>query len=116
MPELAPLIVTYHSDIVRQRVLLRAYGPLLGRTLRSAARIIATSPNYIASSAYLRPHAAKCAVIPLGIDAERFVYADQRLPTEDGGWRMGDGESSLLHPPSSILHPRPSIPHPLIPN
>src|SRR5437870_4280799 len=52
MPEHPPLVVTYHSDIVRQRALLRAYGPLLHLTLRRAARIIATSPNYVASSPF----------------------------------------------------------------
>jgi rhamnosyl/mannosyltransferase len=45
MPERAPLVVTYHSDIVRQRALLQFYRPLLELTLRRAARILATSPN-----------------------------------------------------------------------
>src|SRR5512145_1195121 len=58
------LVVTYHSDIVRQRMILRAYRPLLAWTLHQAKRIIATSPNYIASSPFLRPRAAKCTVIP----------------------------------------------------
>jgi rhamnosyl/mannosyltransferase len=78
LPEHAPLVVTYHSDIVRQRGLLRAYRPLLAWTLRRAARIIATSPHYLASSAFLRPHAAKCAIVPLGIDVARFARADQQ--------------------------------------
>src|SRR5262249_5175612 len=54
MPGHAPLVVTYHSDIVRQRALLRIYRPLLERTLRRAARILPTSPNYVASSPFLR--------------------------------------------------------------
>jgi rhamnosyl/mannosyltransferase len=76
LPGHPPLVVTYHSDIVRQRALLRLYGPLLGLTLRRAARIIATSPNYVVSSPFLRRYAAKCDVIPLGIDADRFASAD----------------------------------------
>lgn len=72
VPNRPPLVVTYQSDIVRQRALLRIYRPLLELTLRRAARIIATSPGYVASSPFLRPHAAKCAVVPLGIDVERF--------------------------------------------
>ncbi|NTV64840.1 MAG: glycosyltransferase, partial [Oscillochloris sp.] len=43
----APLVVSYHSDIVRQKRLLRLYAPLLRRTLRRAARIISFSPAYI---------------------------------------------------------------------
>lgn len=69
-------VITYHSDIVRQRWLLRFYRPFLWRVLASADRIIATSPQYIRSSPYLRRISDKCVVIPLGIDAERFESAD----------------------------------------
>lgn len=82
VPHRPPLVVTYHSDIVRQRGLLRAYRPLLEMTLRRARRIIATSPGYVASSPFLLRHAAKCAVVPLGIDAARFAYADERKVAE----------------------------------
>ncbi|MEI7769117.1 MAG: glycosyltransferase [Chloroflexales bacterium] len=69
----APLVVSYHSDIVRQRRLLRLYAPLLRRTLRRAARIIAASPAYVRSSPFLAPVAATCAVVPYGIDLARFA-------------------------------------------
>jgi rhamnosyl/mannosyltransferase len=78
LPERPPLVVTYHSDIVRQRALLRAYRPLMELTLRRASRILPTSPNYLVSSPFLRRHAARCAVVSLGIDAERFAQADSR--------------------------------------
>lgn len=65
-------IVTYQSDIVRQRGLLRLYRPFLTRVLRRAHRIIATSPQYLQSSPYLSQVADKCAVIPMGIELERF--------------------------------------------
>jgi rhamnosyl/mannosyltransferase len=78
LPERVPLVLTYHSDIVRQRTLLRVYRPLLELTLRRAARILPTSPNYMVSSPFLRHHAARCAVVPLGIDATRFAQADAR--------------------------------------
>lgn len=73
-----PLVLTYHSDIVRQKNLLRAYRPLMELTLRRAARILPTSPNYLASSVVLRRHAARCSVVPLGIDTARFGQADPR--------------------------------------
>jgi glycosyltransferase involved in cell wall biosynthesis len=116
VPGRPPLVITYHSDIVRQQTLLRAYRPLLAWTLRRAARIIATSPNYMASSPFLRSHAAKCAVVPLGIDAARFAPADHRPPTtdhrplaEDRGWRIEDRQSSILYPLSSILYLQPLL-------
>jgi len=67
------LIVTYHSDIVRQRYLLQIYKPFLRRILSRADRITVSSPNYIQSSEYLRPLADKCTVIPHGTDLERFA-------------------------------------------
>jgi rhamnosyl/mannosyltransferase len=72
-PGRPPLVVTYHSDIVRQRALLRLYRPLLALTLCRAARIIATSTNYVNSSPFLRLYAAKCTVVPLGVDVRRFA-------------------------------------------
>ncbi len=65
-------VITYQSDIVRQKSLLRLYRPFLQRILKRADRIIATSPQYIQSSPYLSQVAEKCMVVPLGIDLERF--------------------------------------------
>jgi rhamnosyl/mannosyltransferase len=78
LPGRLPLVVTYHSDIVRQQTLLRAYRPLLELTLRHAARILPTSPNYMVSSPFLRRFVARCSVVPLGIDTARFAHADPR--------------------------------------
>jgi len=64
--------MTYHSDIVRQRRLLTFYAPFLRIILARLDCIVATSPNYIESSAFLKPLAAKCRVIPLAVDFDRF--------------------------------------------
>ena len=48
-----PALVTYHSDIVRQRLLMPVYAPLMHRFLGSMQAIVATSPNYMASSSVL---------------------------------------------------------------
>src|SRR6185436_4038234 len=69
-------VVSYHSDIVRQRSLLRLYAPLLRRSLRRADAIIATSPPYVTSSLFLAPLAENCTVVPYGIDAARFERVD----------------------------------------
>lgn len=60
-------VMTYHSDIVRQRVLGALYSPFLQRVLARVNTIIATSPNYIESSPVLRRWREKCVVVPLGI-------------------------------------------------
>jgi len=67
------MVLTYHSDIVRQKYLLQAYKPFLYRLLARADRIAVSSPNYIQSSPYLRPLASKCVVIPHGTDLNRFT-------------------------------------------
>lgn len=63
-----PSILTYHSDIVRQRQLLHVYRPLQRRFLRSVDRIVVTSPNYLASSRVLDEYRSKLSVIPIGLD------------------------------------------------
>jgi len=70
------VVMTYHSDVVRQKGLLRIYRPLLWRVLHRADAIIATSSNYIESSPYLSALRPKCTVIPLGIDLGRFLQDD----------------------------------------
>jgi glycosyltransferase involved in cell wall biosynthesis len=71
-------VITYHSDIVRQRTLRVLYRPLLWRVLECADRLIATSPTYIESSPYLSRFREKCVVIPLGTDLERFDQVDAK--------------------------------------
>lgn len=69
-----PSVVTYHSDIIRQQGLLRLYRPLMHRFLGSVSRIVATSPQYAASSPVLRCHAAKVDVIPIGICETSYTH------------------------------------------
>ena len=45
-----PTVLTYHSDIVRQRTLGKLYSPLMDQFLSSVDRIVCTSPNYFATS------------------------------------------------------------------
>ena len=66
------VVVTYHSDIIRQKLGLKLYGGLLKKFLAKAEIILATSPNYIESSEFLSGFKDKCRVVPLGIDLEKF--------------------------------------------
>jgi len=77
------LVVTYHSDIVRQARLGACYGPLLSRFLRRAGAIIATSDNYLQSSRVLGRFQDKCSVIPLGVDLGRFRVRPQQAAEID---------------------------------
>ncbi|GAB7543361.1 D-rhamnosyltransferase WbpZ [Cupriavidus sp. 8B] len=67
-----PTLVTYHSDIIRQRFLLQLYRPLKRNFLSSVDRIVATSPNYLATSGVLKKYSDKVSVIPIGLDKEMY--------------------------------------------
>lgn len=88
-----PSIVTYHSDIVRQRGLLALYGPLMHRFLERADVIVATSPNYAASSDVLGRYAHKVEIIPIGLDDRTHPGVNER---EIAAMRSRVGESFFL--------------------
>jgi len=67
-----PSVVTYHSDIVKQQTLLRFYNPLLHAFLRNVDVIVASSPNYVASSEILVKYQDKVKVVPIGIDRNTY--------------------------------------------
>ncbi|MGB4593717.1 MAG: glycosyltransferase [Coriobacteriia bacterium] len=68
-----PTVLTYHSDIVRQKSLLSLYRPVLNRVLDRVDLIIASSPDMVEASEFLKPRADKCRVVPFGIDVDRFA-------------------------------------------
>jgi rhamnosyl/mannosyltransferase len=72
-----PMVMTYQSDVVRQKKLMLAYGPFMELALRKARVIMATSPQYKASSRWLRRHRARTRIVPLGIDQGRFRHPDE---------------------------------------
>ena len=75
-----PKVMTYHSDIVKQKKLNLLYSPLRNFTINSMDAVVATSPNYILSSPVLNTLAKnpKLKIIPLGI-----VEKNQRLVNLD---------------------------------
>ncbi|HYN55507.1 MAG TPA: glycosyltransferase family 4 protein [Methylotenera sp.] len=67
-----PTVVTYHSDIIRQKHLLKLYRPLKRKFLASMDRIVATSPNYLATSDVLGKFSDKVSIIPIGLDKSTY--------------------------------------------
>jgi len=70
-------VLTYHSDIVRQKVLGFLYRPFLCQVLRRAEQITVSNPQYIETSRFLRSFAQKCVVIHHGVDLSRFAPTPQ---------------------------------------
>ncbi len=67
-----PSVVTYHSDIIRQKLLLKLYRPLQTKFLSHVDRIVTTSPNYLQTSNVLNKFSGKVSVIPIGLDKQTY--------------------------------------------
>ena len=62
-----PYVVTYHSDIVKQKYLKIIYKPLMHWFLDHASAVVATSEPYLQSSPVLCAYSPRPQVIPLGL-------------------------------------------------
>lgn len=73
LPDRIRLVATWHSDVVRQKHLLRVYQPFVDRLLRRVRFLIAPTPRHFESSTQL--HAcdeARRRVIPFGVEEDRL--------------------------------------------
>ena len=99
-------ILTYHSDIVRQKIMGAFYMPLLHRVLAHVDTIIATSPNYIETSRVLTRWKNNCVVVPLGIPPLSPAPHDANVPHTEflfvGKLRYYKGINYLLQAMSQI--------------
>ncbi|WP_435034172.1 glycosyltransferase family 4 protein [Pseudomonas neuropathica] len=88
-----PTVVTYHSDIIRQKHLLKLYRPLMNRFLASADRIVAASPNYLHTSDVLQQFQDKTRVIPYGLNKSGYPQPDTERMNR---WRQQLGDKFFL--------------------
>lgn len=88
-----PSVVSYQSDIVRQKLLLRAYRPLMNRFLDTVGLVVATSPEYRDSSEVLRGLRTPITVIPNGVDEASYP---QPSAANVERWRAQFGEDFFL--------------------
>ncbi|MDH0339081.1 glycosyltransferase family 4 protein [Metapseudomonas otitidis] len=88
-----PTLVTYHSDIIRQKNLLKIYRPLKWKFLGDIDRIVATSPSYLATSDVLARYKHKVSVIPIGLDKATYpIPSSEKLAI----WRNKLGKKFFL--------------------
>lgn len=88
-----PSVVSYQSDIVRQKTLLRVYSPLMTKFLDSVGLVVATSPEYAQTSPVLSRLGARVQVIPNGVDERTYP---QPSPQRMAHWRERVGEGFFL--------------------
>ena len=75
-----PLVVTYQSDVVNQKLRAALFRPLERRLYRKVRRILPSSPTYPGGSPFLRDYADRLQVVPMGIDLSPYLEpsADDR--------------------------------------
>jgi glycosyltransferase involved in cell wall biosynthesis len=66
------ILVWWHSDIVKQKILLYFYRPFLLSFLRKTKKIFVATPRHIDSSNVLMNFRSRCEVIPFGIDVKKY--------------------------------------------
>ena len=67
-----PTVVSYHSDIIKQKYWLKLYRPLRNYFLKQVDAIVAASPNYLKSSTVLSHLKHKTSLIPYGLDKSTY--------------------------------------------
>jgi glycosyltransferase involved in cell wall biosynthesis len=74
LPASVPRVITWHADIIRQKLMLLGYRPFQNAALNNAKGIIAATPAHIKSSRELiAPHLQdKLHVIPFGFDLAQY--------------------------------------------
>lgn len=86
-----PAVVTYHSDVVRQKNALRLYRPFMNAFLKRMRMIMPTTRRYMETSEVLAPLAEKCRPVALGFPPEDYAETEKtRALGADFKQRWGD--------------------------
>ncbi len=73
------LIVWWHLDITKQKILGKLFNGQSRKLLERAVRIVSTSPNYVIGSKFLSEFSDKVSVIPSCIDETRLSVGEEEL-------------------------------------
>lgn len=71
------LVASWHSDVVRQKFLLRYFQPLLKAFLARCSAILVSSKEYLNTSEQLHPWKERCRVVPYGISLSDLDAVNQ---------------------------------------
>jgi rhamnosyl/mannosyltransferase len=90
------LVVSHHSDIVRQRLLRWLHEPFERIVYERASAVLTTSPMYIDGSRALQQHEPKVHAVPMGIDVEPFANPSPAALAEAHRLRTRFGDAIWL--------------------
>ena len=91
LPWLPPLVITHHSDIIRQRVAGALFRPFELMLYTRARRLIATSSAYVPGSPLLKSFRSKVRELPLGLELEPFLKPSPVALEAEARWRTQAG-------------------------
>ena len=72
------VVLSWHSDIVKQKKLLTLYKPLLKYLLNRADVIFVATEGHIDGSDFLPEYREKCRILPYGITVEDYLNIDRK--------------------------------------
>lgn len=76
LPRSTRIVVSWHSDVIKQRAFLALYQPFVNLLLRRVRAVIAATPGHFRDSTqlYAVPESKK-HVVPYGIDVDSFAHS-----------------------------------------
>lgn len=71
------VVVSWHSDVVKQKKLMTFYKPFMMKLLKRADCIITATKGHIDGSDYLPDFRRKCKIVPYGITPEDYLSVER---------------------------------------
>ncbi len=72
------VVVSWHSDIVKQKNLMLIYKPFLNYLLNRADVILTATEGHINGSEFLTEYREKCLILPYGIHPEEYLSVSRK--------------------------------------
>lgn len=71
------VILWWHSDIIKQKKLLKLINPIIHGILKRSDAIFTTTEGYIEGSSYISKYREKCRLVPFGLDIPAYLNAPE---------------------------------------
>ena len=69
----------WHSDIIKQKLLLKLFAPLQTYLIKRAVKVIGTTPTYIKDSKFLKDYLDKSLYVPIGINPKEYEANEEQV-------------------------------------
>ncbi len=89
--KVAPIVVTHHSDIIKQRVLRHLLAPFERMVYGRAARLIVTSDAYREGSELLCRYRNKVVTLPMGLNLQALLHPSEKSLAIAADWKQRYG-------------------------